>query len=117
MAVHLAPPDRGDPMADVAKSSPGPIGLTPQGASQGWDASLIRLHLLTDLAIGAACFAIAVIVILKVVRARRAESSPQRPMPWAFVAFGVFMAALGTTHFLQALDLYQPINWLTGEVK
>ena len=104
-------------MADVAKLSPDPSGSMPHGASFGSDASLIRLHLVADLAVGAACCAIATIVMLRVLRARRAHPSPRPPMPWAFVTFGAFMAALGATHFLQALDLYRPVHWLTGEVK
>ena len=74
--------------------------------------SLIRLHLLTDLAIGISYVAIAMTLAYLVYRMRR-----DIPFHWMVLAFGLFIIACGFTHFMEVLTLWIPLYWLTGGVK
>jgi signal transduction histidine kinase len=74
--------------------------------------ALIRLHLLTDLAIGISYVAIALTLAYLVYRMRR-----DIPFHWMVLAFGLFIIACGFTHFMEVLTLWIPLYWLAGGVK
>src|SRR5258708_24417792 len=84
----------------------------PPGYCYLWHPGLVRLHLLSDLAIGAAYVAISLTLAYFV---RRAKSD--LPFSWIFVGFGVFILACGATHFMEIWTLWVPLYWLSGTVK
>lgn len=73
---------------------------------------LIGLHLVSDLLIGCAYFAISFTLAYMVRRARR-----DIPFSWMILAFGAFIVACGCTHFMEVVTLWKPIYWLSGNVK
>jgi PAS domain S-box-containing protein len=77
-----------------------------------WNPGLIRLHVLTDIAIGLAYVAISVTLGTLIWRARK-----DMPFSWIVVAFGVFILACGATHFMEVWTLWSPLYWLSGIVK
>jgi len=87
-------------------------GFMPHGHCYLWNPSLVRLHLLTDLAIGLSYIAISVTLLYLVWRARQ-----DVPFSWIFVCFGVFVLACGGTHFMEVWTLWTPLYWLSGAVK
>ena len=84
----------------------------PHGHCYLWNPGLVRLHLLSDLAIGVAYVAISLTLAYFV---RRAKSD--LPFSWIFVAFGVFILACGATHFMEIWTLWVARYWLSGAVK
>jgi signal transduction histidine kinase len=94
----------------------------PHGACYLWEPGLVRLHLISDLLIGVAYYAIPPTLAILVIRARREAPAslpgPQSlPYDWMILAFGVFIVACGTTHFLEAWTIWTPAYWFTGWVK
>jgi len=73
---------------------------------------LVWLHGVSDVLIGVSYVAISFVLTLLVVRARR-----DIPFSWVFLAFGTFIVACGTTHFMEVLTLRVPLYWLAGAVK
>ena len=84
----------------------------PHGHCYLWNPSLVRLHLLTDLAIGCAYVAISLTLAFLVGKAKR-----DMPFSWIFVCFGLFIVACGATHFMEIWTLWTPLYWLSGTVK
>jgi PAS domain S-box-containing protein len=84
----------------------------PHGHFYLWHPGLVRLHLLSDLAIGGAYVAISLTLAYFV---RRAKSD--LPFSWIFVGFGIFILACGATHFMEIWTLWIPLYWLSGIVK
>ncbi len=87
-------------------------GFLPHGHCYLWIPALVRLHLLTDLAIGVSYVAISSTLVYLV---RRAKSDI--PFSWMFVCFGAFIVACGGTHFMEVWTLWTPFYWLSGAVK
>ncbi len=87
-------------------------GFMPHGMCYLWNPTLIRLHLLSDLLIGASYVAISLALAWFAYRAKRSI-----PFSWIFVAFGVFIVACGATHFMEIWTLWTPVYWLSGAVK
>lgn len=87
-------------------------GLAPHGYCFLWNTHLVTLHVVSDTLIGLAYVAISA-TLLYFVR------SLQRNLPfrWIFVAFGAFIVACGTTHFLEVWTLWYATYWLSGTVK
>ena len=77
-----------------------------------WNPSLVRLHLISDLAIGLAYVAISLTLVYLVRSSRR-----DIPFHWIFLAFGAFIIACGGTHFMEIWTLWTPVYWLSGTVK
>ena len=84
----------------------------PHGHCYLWNPGLVRLHLLSDLAIGAAYVAISLTLAYFVRQAKN-----DLPLSWIFVGFGVFILACGATHFMEIWTLWTPLYWLAGMVK
>jgi two-component system, cell cycle sensor histidine kinase and response regulator CckA len=77
-----------------------------------WDPALMRLHFISDLAIGVAYVAISVALIVLVLQGKR-----EIPFHWMFVAFGTFLIACGATHLMEVWTLWTPLYWLSGTIK
>ena len=77
-----------------------------------WNQSLVRLHVWSDLSIGAAYVAISLTLWILVRRART-----DIPFHWMFIAFGAFIIACGATHFMEVWTIWTPVYWLSGAVK
>ncbi len=95
----------------------------PHGMCYLWEPDLLWLHVLSDSLTGMAYYGIAVALLVLVVRARRevpegAEYAVRGlPLEWMFLAFGLFIVACGTTHFLAVWTVWNPDYWAAGGVK
>jgi PAS domain S-box-containing protein len=69
------------------------------------------LHILSDLAIWSAYFAIPCLLVYFVLRRRDV------PFPTIFWLFGAFILACGTTHLMEAIIFWQPVHRLAGLIK
>ncbi|HEY9401079.1 MAG TPA: PAS domain S-box protein [Pyrinomonadaceae bacterium] len=75
--------------------------------------SLVLMHFLSDLAIGLSYVAISLMLTYLVYRARR-----DIPFHWVFLAFGLFIVACGSTHFMEVWTTFNaPVYWLAGYLK
>jgi PAS domain S-box-containing protein len=75
--------------------------------------SLVLMHFLSDLAIGMSYVAISLTLTYLVYRARR-----DIPFHWVFLAFGLFIVACGSTHFMEVWTTFNaPVYWLAGYLK
>jgi len=88
----------------------GGSGFIPHGHCYLWKPGLVGLHLTSDVLIGFAYLSIS-LTLLDLVR------RIQLPFRSMFLAFGLFIAACGATHFMAVLTLWQPVYWLSGGVK
>jgi signal transduction histidine kinase len=95
----------------------------PHGMCYLWEPELLWLHVLSDVATGVAYYAIPPTLLVLVLRARRevpegAEYAARGlPHEWMFLAFGLFIVACGTTHFLAAWNVWNAHYWVSGGVK
>jgi signal transduction histidine kinase len=87
-------------------------GFGPHGACLLWLPGLITLYVGSDTSIGLSYVSISAMLIYLVYRTRRTI-----PFHWVFIAFGTFIIACGTTHFLDVFTLWIPAYWLAGTVK
>ncbi|MBD1999489.1 response regulator [Leptolyngbya sp. FACHB-541] len=85
-------------------------GFIPHGHCYLWKPELVGLHVGSDLSIGLAYFAISVTLVHLVRKI-------QLPFHGIFLAFGLFIAACGATHFIEVWTLWHPTYWLAGGVK
>jgi signal transduction histidine kinase/CheY-like chemotaxis protein len=74
--------------------------------------ALVRMHWISDLAIGVSYVIISGLLTLLVHRARR-----DIPFSWVFLAFGMFIIACGATHLMEVVTIWKPLYWLSGAVK
>ncbi len=84
----------------------------PHGFCLNWQPALVWLHVSSDLLIGASYIAISVTLAWLVHRTRR-----DIPFHWMFLAFGIFIVACGVTHLMGVVTLWDPVYWLSGEIK
>src|SRR5919202_6024615 len=85
----------------------------PHGLCYLWNSGLVWLHLVSDVLIGLSYVAISATLAYLVNRARR-----DIPFHWVFVAFGLFIVACGSTHFMEAWTTFRsPVYWLAGYLK
>lgn len=94
----------------------------PHGMCYLWRPELLWTHVVSDAVIGLAYYAIPPALLVLVLRARavaRASGEPGAglPYPWIFLAFGLFILACGTTHFMAVWTVWEPVYWLSGGVK
>ncbi|MEW6705996.1 MAG: ATP-binding protein [Pseudomonadota bacterium] len=82
----------------------------PHGHCYLWMPALLWLHVGSDLLIGTAYVGIAALLWLLVQRLRL-------PFSPVFVAFGLFIALCGGTHFMQAWTVWNPDYWADGLLK
>ncbi len=99
-------------MFDLLGSLLGTGDFMSHGYCYMWNRSLVRLHFLSDLLIGAAYIAISLTLLRLVQRAKR-----DIPFHWIILAFGAFIIACGGTHLMEVWTIWTPVYWLSGWVK
>jgi len=99
-------------MTEFLRSLLSTEGFHPHGYCYLWRADLVWLHVISDSLIGFAYIAIGMTLAYFVRR-----GSGDIPFSRIFVAFGVFIAACGATHFMEIWTLWSPVYWLSGSVK
>jgi PAS domain S-box-containing protein len=104
-------PKVGRSMLDFLKELLDTSGFPPRWHCGTWSESLGWLHILSDLAIWSAYFAIPVILVYFVMRRR------DIPFSSVFWLFGAFILACGTTHLVEAIIFWKPVYRLAGFVK
>jgi PAS domain S-box-containing protein len=85
-------------------------GFMPHGHCYLWNPGLIWAHGLSDLLIGLAYVVISLTLYILVKKIKL-------PFSAMFLAFGLFIAACGATHFMEVLTLWQPVYWLSAGIK
>ncbi len=83
----------------------------PHGFCYQWKPALIWLHLLSDILIAIAYFAIP-FALLYFAKKRR-----DLPFRWLFLCFGIFITACGATHVMEVVTLWFPAYWASGTIK
>jgi PAS domain S-box-containing protein len=86
-------------------------GFQPHGFCYQWNSGLVLLHVVSDLLIALAYFAIPAI-LLRFIRKRE-----DLPFSWMFAFFGVFIIACGATHLMEVWNLWHAQYWLAGVIK
>jgi signal transduction histidine kinase len=99
-------------MMDLLQGLLSTEGFHPHGYCYLWKPGLIWLHVISDALIGLAYVAIGFGLAQFVWRGRG-----HLPFSRMFVAFGIFIAACGATHFVEVWTLWTPVYWLAGSVK
>jgi signal transduction histidine kinase len=99
-------------MSDFLRDLLANEGFHPHGYCYLWQPGLLWLHAISDALIGLAYVAIGMTLAFFVRRGRG-----EIPFSRIFVAFGVFIAACGATHFMEIWTLWDPVYWLAGSVK
>lgn len=89
-----------------------PVGFPPRWQCGLWSSGLGWLHIVSDLAIFAAYFAIPVLLVVLVLRRRR-----DIPFNRVFLLFAAFIIACGSGHLIEASMFWNPVYRLSGLVK
>ena len=85
-------------------------GFMPHGHCYLWSPTLVWTMVITDFLIGIAYVSISICLYILVRRIRLPFSS-------VFLAFGLFIAACGATHFMEIVTLWNPNYWLAALIK
>ncbi|MGZ5077797.1 MAG: PAS domain-containing sensor histidine kinase [Methylobacter sp.] len=85
--------------------------LIPHGYCLSWSPSLLSLHVVSDILITLAYYAIPLMLIY-FVRQRKDFAHW-----WLAVMFSGFIIACGTVHLLSVVTIWRPVYWLEGWVK
>jgi PAS domain S-box-containing protein len=88
-----------------------PSGFPPRWECGEWTAGHGWLHVLSDLGVWSAYFAIPGLLAYFVLRRR------DLPFPTVFWLFGAFILACGTTHLMEAIIFWHPLYRLAGVIK
>ncbi|HEY0681491.1 MAG TPA: ATP-binding protein [Steroidobacter sp.] len=83
----------------------------PHGHCYMWTPGILWMHVISDILIAMAYFAIP-FVLLHVARRRR-----DLPFNWLLVCFGVFIVACGLTHVMNVWNVWHTAYWLEGVLK
>lgn len=84
----------------------------PHGHCYLWDQTLLWTHVLSDIIIGLAYVCISATLGYMVLRTRR-----DLPFHWMVLAFGIFIIACGSTHFVEAWNVWHADYWFAAMVK
>lgn len=87
-------------------------GFIPHGHCYLWKPGLVWLHVISDSLIALAYVAISGTLAYLVYKTRQ-----EIPFHWMFLAFGTFITACGSTHFMEVWTLWHPTYWLAGALK
>ncbi|HBB35840.1 MAG TPA: histidine kinase [Cyanobacteria bacterium UBA8803] len=87
-------------------------GFIPHGHCYLWKPGLVWLHVISDSLIALAYVAISGTLAYLVYKTRQ-----EIPFQWMFLAFGSFIVACGSTHFMDVWTLWHPTYWLSGALK
>ncbi|MCV6639186.1 ATP-binding protein [Candidatus Albibeggiatoa sp. nov. NOAA] len=83
----------------------------PHGYCFQWDENLVRLHIISDTAIGVAYFSIPFMLLYLTIKRN------DLPFKGIFLLFSLFIISCGTSHLFSILTLYEPYYWIEGIVK
>lgn len=83
----------------------------PHGHCYMWSPGILWMHVIADVLLAMAYFAIP-FVLLHVARRRR-----DLPFNWLLVCFGVFIIACGLTHVMHVWNVWHTAYWLEGALK
>ncbi len=83
----------------------------PHGMCYYWDPIVLWMSVISDSVIALSYYAIPVL-LFRFARLRR-----DLTFKWIFVAFGFFILACGTTHFMSAVTVWNPLYRVDGVVK
>ena len=83
----------------------------PHGHCYLWRPDLVWLHVVSDAFIALA-YASIPITLVYIVRKRN-----DIPFDWIFLCFGLFIILCGLTHVMEIWTVWQPVYWLSGDVK
>ncbi len=86
-------------------------GFAPYGDCFGWSSNLLWAIAGSDLMIGMAYYSIPLALMYFVSKRKGATFN------WMFVMFSAFIFACGTTHFLDAINIWHPVYWLAAGLK
>ncbi len=84
----------------------------PHGHCYLWKPGLVWLHAASDSLIALAYVAISATLAYLVHKTRQ-----EIPFHWMFLAFGSFIVACASTHFMDVWTLWRPAYWLSGGLK
>src|SRR4028119_93854 len=87
-------------------------GFIAHGHCYLWKPGLVWLHAASDSLIALAYVAISATLAYLVHKTRQ-----EIPFHWMFLAFGSFIVACGSTHFMDVWTLWRPTYWLSGGLK
>jgi len=87
-------------------------GFIPHGHCYLWRPGLVWLHVVSD-----SLIALAYVVISGTLAYLVNKTRQEIPFHWMFLAFGTFIVACGSTHFMAIWTLWHPIYWLSGALK
>lgn len=87
-------------------------GFIPHGHCYLWKPGLVWLHATSDSLIALAYVAISTTLAYLVHKTHQ-----EIPFHWMFLAFGCFIVACSSTHFMDVWTLWQPVYWLSGGLK
>lgn len=82
----------------------------PHGHCYLWKPSLVATHVVSDTLIGLAYISISLSLYSLIKKIKI-------PFSTMFIAFGLFIAACGMTHFMEVWNLWQADYWVAGLVK
>ncbi|MCV6639187.1 response regulator [Candidatus Albibeggiatoa sp. nov. NOAA] len=83
----------------------------PHGYCFQWDENLVRLHVISDAAIGIAYFSIPFMLLYLTIKRN------DLPFKGIFLLFSLVIISCGASHLLSILTLYEPYYWIEGIVK
>lgn len=99
-------------MNDIAETVFDVERYMPHGYCLLWQPELVWMHILADITITLAYFAIPLTIAFLLYK--RQQSVPFR---WVFVMFAAFILLCGTTHLISLLTLWYPVYYFEGIVK
>ena len=85
--------------------------LIPHGNCYLGKPGLVWLHLMSDLLIALANYAISVGLIYLF------QKRKDLPFNWIFLLFGILIVACGSTHLIEVWTLWHPTYWVSGTLK
>src|SRR3990170_3752475 len=98
-------------MPDTDVSWFGSEQFLPHGHCYMWTPGILWMHVVADILIAMAYFAIP-FVLIYVARRRR-----DLPFSWLLVCFGVFIVSSGLTHLMAVWNVWHAQYWLEGLIK
>ncbi|MEW6039385.1 MAG: EAL domain-containing protein [Pseudomonadota bacterium] len=87
------------------------LDFLPHGYCYAWIPELLWLHVISDLVIAAAYYAISIALLYF---AKRRRDVVFRSV---FLLFGLFILACASTHFMGAWTVWYPVYWTDGAIK
>jgi light-regulated signal transduction histidine kinase (bacteriophytochrome) len=83
----------------------------PHGMCFLWTPGVLWMHVIADVAIALAYFAIPFVLLY--IRSRRRDL----PFDWLVVCFGIFIIACGLTHLMDVWNIWHTEYWIEGVMK